>query len=130
MTHSLAILGTAILFGGMTLYSFGFAAILFKALPAREAGATLRQAFPWFYLFVLLVSAVSGLLWWSHDPVAAATLMLVAVTTLPLRQVLMPAINRATDTGDRRRFKWLHGASVVVTLCHIAASGWLLTRLV
>ncbi len=34
MTHSLAVLCTALLFGGMTLYSFGFAAILFEALPA------------------------------------------------------------------------------------------------
>ena len=34
MTPSLAVLYTALLFGGMTLYSFGFAAILFKALPA------------------------------------------------------------------------------------------------
>ena len=30
MTHSLAILATALLFGGMSLYSFGFAAFLFK----------------------------------------------------------------------------------------------------
>jgi hypothetical protein len=39
MTHSVAILTTALLFGGMTLYSFGFAAFLFKALPASAAGA-------------------------------------------------------------------------------------------
>jgi hypothetical protein len=32
MTHSLAVLCTALLFGGMTLFSFGFAVILFKAL--------------------------------------------------------------------------------------------------
>jgi len=36
MTHPLAILATALLFGGMTLYSFGFAAFIFKALPAPE----------------------------------------------------------------------------------------------
>ena len=46
MSHSLAILSTALLFGGMTLYSFGFAAFLFKPLPAPAAGATLRLAFP------------------------------------------------------------------------------------
>jgi hypothetical protein len=41
----------------------------------------------------------------------------------------MPAINRATDAGQRVRFKWLHSASVLVTLAHIGASGWLLVRL-
>ena len=29
MTHALAVLTTSLLFGGMTLYSFGFAAFLF-----------------------------------------------------------------------------------------------------
>ncbi len=30
------------------------------------------------------------------------------------RQLLMPAINQATDLGLRKRFIWLHGASVVL----------------
>jgi hypothetical protein len=130
MTHSLAVLGTALLFGGMTLYSFGFAALLFSALPAPSAGATLRRAFPWFYLFVIATSALAALLWWSHDTAAAAVMAGVALTTVPVRQLLMPAINRATDSGHRQRFKWLHSLSVVVTLAHIALTGWLLVRLV
>lgn len=130
MTLSFAVLTTALLFGGMTLYSFGFAAFLFKALPAPAAGATLRKAFPWFYLFVIATAALAAVLWWPHDAAAAALLATVALSTLPVRQWLMPAINRATDAGQRQRFKWLHGLSVVVTLGHIAATGWLLTHLV
>ena len=41
----------------------------------------------------------------------------------------MPAINRASDTGMRQRFMWLHGLSVVITLGHIAATRWLLSNL-
>jgi len=130
MTHSLAVLITALLFGGMTLYSFGFAAFLFSALPAPAAGATLRRAFPWFYLFVVVTAGLAALLWWSNDTVTAVVMAAVALTTVPVRQLLMPAINRATDAGDRHRFKWLHGASVLVTLTHIGATGWLLVRLV
>ena len=130
MTHSLAVLMTALLFGGMTLYSFGFAAFLFTALPAPVAGATLRRAFPWFYLFVMRAAVLAALLWWPHDALAAAVAATVAVTTYPVRQLLMPAINRATDADDRQLFKWLYGASVVVTLAHIAATGWLLIRIV
>lgn len=129
MTLSIAVLCTALLFGGMTLYSFGFAAFLFTALPAPTAGAALRRAFPWFYVFVILTAALSALLWWSHDSVAALVMAAVALTTVPVRQVLMPAINQATDSGQRQRFKWLHGLSVLVTLGHIAATGWLLVRL-
>lgn len=130
MTHSLAILTTALLFGGMTLYSFGFAAFLFSALPAQTAGAALRKAFPWFYGFVVVTAAVAALLWWPHDARGVALMAAVAVSTLPVWQVLMPAINRATDAGLRRRFKWLHGLSVLVTLAHIGASGWVLAHVV
>jgi hypothetical protein len=41
----------------------------------------------------------------------------------------MPAINRATDTGARARFKALHGLSVVITLAHIALAGYVLARM-
>ncbi|MEY3253055.1 MAG: hypothetical protein RL227_2028 [Pseudomonadota bacterium] len=128
MTSSLAILCTALLFGGMALYSFGFAAFLFTALPAPTAGQVLRRAFPWFYLFVIATSAVAALLWWPSEALHAAVLAAVALTTVPVRQLLMPAINRATDAGQRQRFKWLHGVSVLVTLVHIGATGWLLVQ--
>lgn len=130
MSLSFAILSTALLFGGMTLYAFGFAAFLFTALPAPTAGATLRRAFPWFYAFVIATAAVAALLWWPHDRASAALMGVVAITTVLLRQWLMPAINRATDAGQRQRFKWLHGLSVLVTLAHIAAAGWLLATIV
>jgi hypothetical protein len=129
MILSLAVLSTALLFGGMTLYSFGFAAFLFTALPAKSAGETLRRAFPWFYAFVIATSTAAALLWWPRDAVFAAVMAGVAFTTVPVRQILMPAINRATDAGLRQRFKWLHGLSVVITLGHIAATGWLLSSL-
>jgi hypothetical protein len=129
MMSALALLSTALLFGGMTLYAFGFAAFLFTALPAQTAGAALRQAFPWFYAFVIVTAGLAALLWWPQDPLFAAVMAAVALSTVPVRQLLMPAINRATDAGQRQRFKWLHGLSVVVTLGHIAATGWLLASL-
>ena len=130
MTQSVAVLLTALLFGGMALYSFGFAAFLFAVLPAETAGLALRQAFPLFYLFVFIKAVLASAFLWPHDPLAGALMALVAITTVPARQTLMPAINRATDSGQRRHFKWLHGLSVVITLAHIAAAGFALVRLV
>lgn len=130
MVLSLAVLTTALLFGGMTLYAFCFAAVLFTALPAETAGQVLRRAFPWFYLFVIATALTAAALLWSHDPVAGSVMAAVALTALPSRQLLMPAINRATDLGHRQRFKWLHGLSVLITLAHIAASGFVLLRLI
>ncbi|MHA7835227.1 MAG: DUF4149 domain-containing protein [Algiphilus sp.] len=128
MLTTLALLVTALLFGGMVLYAFGFAAFLFTALPADTAGATIRRAFPHFYLFVLITATVAGGLLWPQDPLGAALLAAIAVSTVPTRQKLMPAINRATDSGAKSRFRWLHGASVLITLAHIALAAWVLIR--
>ena len=130
MVFSLAVLTTALLFGGMTLYSFGFAAVLFAALPADAARLVLRRAFPWFYLFVIATALGAAALLWPNDALASAVMAAVALTTWPTRQQLMPAINRATDQGQHQRFKWLHGLSVLITLIHIAAAGFVLVRLV
>ena len=114
----------------MTLYSFGFAAFLFTTLPAEIAGATLRRAFPLFYLFVIGTAVLASAFVWSHNVQAGILLALISVTTVPLRQILMPAINAATDLGQRRRFKWLHALSVLITLAHIVAAGYVLVSLV
>lgn len=124
----LALLTTALLFGGMVLYSFGFAAFLFTALPADVAGPTIRRAFPHFYLFVIAVAALGALLLWPQDRLAAGIMIAIAATTIPTRQILMPAINGATDSGAKTRFKWLHSLSVVITLAHIALAGYVLDR--
>lgn len=126
----LALLATAFLFGGMLLYSFGFAAFLFSALPAQLAGAALRKAFPHFYLFVIATAALAAALLYQSDVVAAGLMLLIAATTVPARQLLMPAINLATDAGAKLKFKLLHGLSVAITLAHIGATAVVLSRFV
>lgn len=123
-----ALLVTALLFGGMILYSFGFAAFLFTALPPETAGPALRRAFPHFYLFVLLTASVAAVLTWSLALPLSIALAAIAVTVWPTRQLLMPAINGATDAGAKSTFKLLHGLSVVITLTHIGTAGWVLSQ--
>jgi hypothetical protein len=123
-----ATLATAWLFGGMLLFAAGFAAFLFSALPLAEARALIRKAFPPFYLFVIALAALASALSWPLDRIAALFLATIAVTTVPTRQWLMPAINAATDRGERGRFARLHGLSVLITLAHIAVAGVVLGR--
>lgn len=123
------ILLTALLFGGMVLYSFGFAAFVFSALPSDTARSTIRRAFPHFYLFVLAISAVAGILAAGFDQTSAFILAAVAATTIAARQIVMPAINTASDAGATARFKALHSLSVIITLAHIAGAGVAIIRL-
>ena len=125
----LSLLVTALLFGGMVLYSFGFAAFVFTALPANVAGPLIRRAFPHFYLFVLASSAVAAAVALAFDPVSSAILVAIAVTTILARQVLMPAVNTATDEGAKTRFKVLHSLSVLITLAHIGSAALVLVRI-
>lgn len=125
----LALLTTALLFGGTVLYSFGFAAFVFSALGPETAGPLIRRAFPLFYAFVFAVSTLAAALSVVTDPVAAAVLIAIAATTVVARQVLMPAINRATDSGAKARFKALHSLSVVITLAHVAGAAYVLLRI-
>ncbi len=126
-----ALLVTAWLFGGMLLFAASFAAFLFKVMPVTEARVLIRKAFPPFYLFVIGAAVLAALLMLltGEDRPSVVILALIAVTTVPTRQGLMPAINRATDRGDRRQFALLHGVSVLITLVHIAAAGTVLVRL-
>lgn len=129
-----ALLLTALLFGGMALYSFGFAPLVFSQLPPDSAGRVLRGAFPWYYLFVLGTAALAALALVALDPLSAALMAAVAGLGAVARQALMPAINAARDAqlaGDvaaKARFGALHGLSVALNFVQLAAVVWVLAR--
>ena len=123
-----SLLVVSLLFGGMLLFSAGFAAFLFRYLPPQNARMLIRKAFPLFYLFVIVVSGFATALCWRSDSFSAAWMAFVMLTTVAARQLLMPAINRATDLGYRKRFLWLHGFSVLLTLGHIVLAALVLVR--
>jgi hypothetical protein len=114
----------------MILYSLGFAAFLFSTLPPDIAGPTIRRAFPHFYVFVIGSAGIAAALLFPTDKFGAGLVALIALTTVPTRQFLMPAINRATDSGAKQRFQWLHGLSVMITLVHIGLAGYVLARFI
>ena len=120
----------ALLFGGMFLFSVGFAAFLFRHLPQQDARMLIRKAFPPFYLFVIISSGLVMALSWRSDPFSTALMAFIMITAVAARQLLMPAINHATDMALRKRFVLLHSLSVVLTLIHIFMAGIILVHLV
>lgn len=127
--HSVAVLSTAFLFGGMLLFSMGFAAFLFSVLAPETARMCIRKIFPHFYSFVIATGLVAASCAVAMDVASAMYLMLVVVTAFFARQVLMPTINLATDQGKAQKFKVLHSLSVVLTLAHIGMSAFVLLKL-
>ena len=136
MMDFLALLATAALFGGMLLYSFGFAPLVFRSFPPEEAGRFIRLAFPWYYLFVIGGSALAGLLLAARDVAAASVMTLAALIGLFAHQFLMPAISGAREgraAGDpaaTKRFRRLHGVSVLLNFTQLGLTAWVLHRFV
>jgi hypothetical protein len=134
MIEFAALLLVATLFGGMMLYSFGFAPMVFSTLPPPDAGRFIRAAFPWYYLFVIATAGVGGLVLLPSNSRSAVLVLAIAAIGVYARQVLMPQINAARDQqlqGDisaKQRFGRLHGFSVVLNLVQLFAAGYVLYR--
>lgn len=127
--HISALLTSSLLFGGILFFSASFAAFLLKSLPPAEARVLIRKAFPSFYTFVVITSLIAALLALASSLFSASILTLIALSTIPTRQILMPAINAATDANLKQRFLVLHGLSVLITLAHIVALGFVIVDL-
>lgn len=134
MIEVLALFSTAILFGGMTLYSFGFAPLIFHALGQAEAGKVLRIAFPWYYLFIIMSSIFCGVLLITSRPDCSMIMLGIALIAIYTRQVLIKKINQARDnqlasaSTSGRRFALLHSFSVALNFLQLIATGYVLSR--
>lgn len=118
---SLAVLCTGAWFGAILFQSAIVAPAMFGQLDATSARSVLRRLFPRFFMLglglvgIALAAVIAAPITPGMRSLAAAILatMLLAIG---LALGLVPAINAASDAGDARRFRRLHGASVVLTL--------------
>jgi Domain of unknown function (DUF4149) len=125
----IALLATSLLFGGMTFYSFGFAPLVFSALPMDVAGKFLRLAFPYYYLFVIITAVVAAIALWPLDHLSAGLMAATAGAGLFARQVLMTTINFFRDRGETRNFNRAHVLSVTINMLQLLAVVTVLVRL-
>ena len=119
----IGVLTVASLFGGMLLFAIGFGSMSFMLLEGKIARKFVRNTFPYFYLWVLANSFLAALVCWFVNKTACILLVIVFLTTIPNRQMLMPAINNAADTKNTKKFRNLHGLSILITLTHIVLTG-------
>ena len=124
MIDALAIIATALLLGGMTFFSFGFAPVLFAQLPIEKVRPLLRGTFPYYYLAVIGIAGIAMIAAYLVVPLAGGLLAAILLSTLYARQVLMGQINAATDRDDQKTFHRLHTVSVVIQLVQIGLAGW------
>jgi membrane protein implicated in regulation of membrane protease activity len=117
------------LLGAMLFFPAVVAPVVFTSLPEAQAGAFLRSMFPRYYAFMIALSLIAALLFLAVSDEsayqAAIVCVFVGVSTLWVRQWLLPRINTARDAqlaGDikaGRRFDREHKLSVGINLLQL-----------
>jgi len=117
------------LLGAMLFFPSVVAPVVFTSLPEAQAGAFLRSMFPRYYSFMIALSLIATLLFLVANgeaaEQAAIVCIFVGVSTLWVRQWLLPRINAARDAqlaGDieaGRRFDRDHKLSVGINLLQL-----------
>lgn len=117
------------LLGAMLFFPSVVAPVVFSSLPEAQAGVFLRSMFPRYYGFMIALSLIAALLFLvANDESAyqaAIVCLFVGVSTLWVRQWLLPRINAARDeqlAGNveaGRRFDRDHKLSVGINMLQL-----------
>ena len=117
------------LLGTMLFFPSVVAPVVFSSLPEAQAGVFLRSMFPRYYGFMIALSLIAALLFLvANDESAyqaAIVCLFVGVSTLWVRQWLLPRINAARDAqlaGNveaGRRFDRDHKLSVGINMVQL-----------
>ena len=113
-----------LLLGGMLFFPAVVAPAIFSSLEEKYSGALLRRLFPNYYLFIIALSLIAGLLG-DLSSLTTGTCVFILVTTVFVRQILMPKINNWRDeeldgnSDSGRKFARSHRFTVYLNLLQI-----------
>ena len=116
MTSLFILAGVA---GIMLFFSVAVAPTIFKVLPQEWASAYVRKSFPKYYAVLGGATALAAVA--TPDATVRWVSGVCAVLFAVSLFLLTPAVNRATDQGNKRLFGWLHGASILVNMGQLVA---------
>lgn len=118
-----------LLLGGMLFFPVVVAPVVFASLPEAQAGAFLRAMFPRYYVFMIILSLAAAVMYQLSEgaalSVGALVCCAVSLSTLWVRQGLLPRINTARDAqlaGDEKSgdtFERGHKLSVVINMSQL-----------
>ena len=129
--HVGALVGTALVFGGMSFFAFVFTPMVFKFVEREDAAHFLRQVFPVFHRVIASLCCVPAILLIpgrSYTPEVTA-LLAVALLNVISARLIVPAANAAREAGDEKKFAAIHRLSVFLHMGELIAILVVLIRL-
>ena len=114
-----------LLLGGMVFFPAVVAPAIFSSLDIKTSGMVLRRLFPNYYLFIIVLALIAVFLG-KLISVATAACIFIVVTTVLVRQILLPKINQwrdeelAGNLHSAKKFSLSHRLTVVLNLLQMA----------
>ena len=118
----------AICLGMMIFFSFVLAPMIFKILDAENAGKFVRKIFPYYYFVNLAFLLIAIILFFviSSISIKFYITLALAISFIFAQFILMPLINKLKDNNEEKKFKYAHGASVVINFVQMIGLIYLL----
>ena len=114
-----------LLLGGMVFFPAVVAPAIFSSLDIKMSGMVLRRLFPNYYLFIIVLALIASFLG-KLISVATAACIFIVVTTVLVRQILLPKINQWRDEelsgnlNSAKKFSLSHRLTVILNLLQMA----------
>jgi hypothetical protein len=124
ISWSIGLASLAAVFGAMVFFPAVVAPTVFRVLEPAPAGKFLRALFPGYYLFLIITSGIAAVGLYAQLIVSLG-MVFVCVSTLAVRQHLVPRINAWRDAelaGDEaagKKFALGHRVSVLINLVQL-----------
>ena len=118
----------AIVLGMMIFFSFVLAPMIFKILDAENAGKFVRKIFPYYYFVNLIFLSIAIILFIiiSSLEINFYITLVLAISFIFAQFFLMPMINKLKDNNQEKKFKYAHGASVIINFIQMIVLIYLL----
>ena len=114
-----------LLLGGMVFFPAVVAPAIFSSLDIKMSGMVLRRLFPNYYLFIIVLALIASFLG-KLISIATAACIFIVVTTVLVRQILLPKINQWRDEElsgkmeSAKKFSLSHRLTVILNLLQMA----------
>lgn len=118
MNPNLSLYVVCAMIGIMVFFTIAVAPTVFKVLPQEWASRYVRSFFPKYYAFLGAFSVLASFA--SANTLDMGLLILCAALFFISLWVLTPAINKASDAHEKKKFGILHGLSVVINFTVLA----------
>ena len=118
----------AIVLGMMIFFSLVLAPMIFKILDAEYAGKFVRKIFPYYYFVNLIFLSIAIILFIiiSSLEINFYITLVLAISFIFAQFFLMPMINKLKDNNEEKKFKYAHGASVIINFIQMIVLIYLL----